>query len=64
MVDVVDIMYDVVIFGINIVPISYCLSVYGPMKWYSSGSNVTTDGTYTGVWEVVGVVGLCVLEYV
>ena len=27
----VDIMLDVVIFGINIVPISFCFSAYGPM---------------------------------
>ena len=29
--DAVDIMIDVIIFGINIVPISFCFSVYGPM---------------------------------
>ena len=62
--DVVDIMFDVVTFGINIVPISYCLSVYGPMQRYFSGSDMTTDGTYAGTWELVGVVGLCTLEYV
>ena len=64
MVDVVDIMFDVVIFGINIVPISYFLSVYGPMQRHFSGSDTTTDGTYAGIWELVGVVGLCTLEYV
>ena len=64
MLDVVDILFDVVIFGINIVPISYCVSVYGPMERYFSGSDVTTDSAYAGIWELVGVVGLCSLEYV
>ena len=64
MVAVVDIMFDVVIFGVNIVPISYCLSVYGPMQRYFSRSDVTSEATYAGTWELVGVVGLCGLEYV
>ena len=100
---VVDMMLDVVIFVINIVPISYTVGVSGPMqyvfsehqfpfinlwmvetcfgssllqhlhengrtdtelanRWVISGSNPTSDHTFAGRWEIVGVVGLCVLE--
>ena len=99
----VDIMLDVVIFVVNIVPISYTVGVSGPMqyvfsehqfpsinlwmfetcfasslaqrlhengntdtelanRWVISGSNPTSDRTFAGRWELVGVVGLCALE--
>lgn len=58
----VDIMLDVVIFVINIVPISYTIGVNGPMQWVISGSNPTSSHSFAGRWEIVGVVGLCVLE--
>ena len=96
-------MIDVVIFVVNIIPISYTIGVNGPMqyvfsehcfplldvlvmetwfgsnlaqrlhengnadtelanRWVISGSNPTSDQTFAGRWEIVGVVGLCVLE--
>ena len=60
----VDIAVDVIVFGTNVVPISFTISVYGPMQRYISRSNLSSDDTFAGMWELVGVVSLCVLEYV
>lgn len=55
-------MLDAVIIIVNIVPISYMIGVNGPMQWVMDGSNPTSDHTFAGRWEIVGVVGLCVIE--
>ena len=36
MASVVDVMLDVVIFVVNIIPISYTIGVYGPMQYVFS----------------------------
>ena len=59
-----DMAVEITIVAINALPIAFAFSAYGPMQWMVDGANPTSDGTYAGRWEIVGLLSLIFLEYV
>ena len=55
----VELVIELAITMITLFPITFCLSVYGPLQWWQSRSG---DGdAFLGAWELVGVIGLFLL---
>lgn len=58
----VNLVADLATLLINVLLITFITSAIGPLQWWTVGTDGRSEGIFTGRWELVGLIGLVLLE--